>query len=196
METNIHSAVIQRKGSYNDLNNYRNIHTKDEIRKLFGDIVTHELKFKIPRGLSKFQIGAIAKHRPQEHLFTIKSVISYYKMMGKGLFLSLYDISKFFDRENLRDCMGELYKCGIKGKLYRLTYELNKNTEISVKTAVGSTESKDVGETVGQGTNEGAVVSSVNLDFGVRENFEDSDKEVVYSGLKLGPCLFQSDVTR
>ena len=188
--------LYKGKGDHTELSNYRNIHTKDEIRKVFGDIVTHELKLKVQEGLSKFQIGAVANHRPQEHLYTIKSVISYYNMKGKGLILSLYDISKYFDRENLRDCMSELYNCGVKGKIYRLTYELNKNTEISVKTAVGSTEFCEVGELVGQGTNEGAVISSVNLDGGIREYFEDSNKEVVYSGLTLGPCLFQDDISR
>ena len=103
-----------------------------------------------------------------------KSRSSYYKMRGKGLLLCLYDITKYFDREYLRDCMGELFNCGIKGKLYRLTYLLNKDTLISVKTSVGRTEFTDVGETLGQGTNEGAIASAVNLDGGVKENFESS----------------------
>ena len=53
------------KGANNELSNYRNIHTKEDTRKLFGEIVTHELKQIIPEGLSKFQIGAISGHRPQ-----------------------------------------------------------------------------------------------------------------------------------
>ena len=81
------------------MENYRNIHTKVDTRKLFGDIVTFEMKEKIEGKISKFQIGAMAGHRAQEHTFTIKSIIGYYKMMGKGIILSLYDISKYFDRE-------------------------------------------------------------------------------------------------
>ena len=54
--------------------------------------------------------------------------------------------------------MNELFKCGIKGKLYRLTFNLNKDTRISVKTAVGETDYSDVGEGMGQGTIEGAKI--------------------------------------
>ena len=92
--------------------------------------------------------------------------------------------------------MSELYKCGIKGKLYRLTYQLKKETEVRVKTLVGYTEFAKVGESLGQGTNEGAVVSTVNLDGGINEHFEESETEVQYSELKLGPCLFQDDIVR
>ena len=92
--------------------------------------------------------------------------------------------------------MSELHKCGIKGKLYRLTYQLNKETEVRVKTPVGYTKFEEVGESLGQGTNEGAVVSTVNLDGGIREYFQDSETEVNYSELKLGPCLFHDDIAR
>ena len=85
---------------------------------------------------------------------------------------------------------------GVKGKLYRLTYLLNKDTEISVKTAVGATEFVKVGENVGQGTNEGAVISAASLDGGISEAFEDSNNEVECDGNKMGPCLFQDDVLR
>ena len=157
-KTNI-IQLYKGKGELDDLSNYRNIHTKDETRKLFGEILTNELKDKISEGVSKFQIGAMAGHRPQEHLFTIKSIISLYNKKGKGLILCLYDISKYFDREYLRDCMGELYKCGVKGKLYRLTFNLNEDTKISVKTAVGATEFSDVGETLGQMKDQSLVKS-------------------------------------
>ena len=92
--------------------------------------------------------------------------------------------------------MGELYKNNVKGKLYRLIYALNKDTEISVKTPVGVTDFTDVGEGLGQGTNEGAIVSSINLNGGVTESFEDSEDEVRYAELKINPCLFQDDVAR
>ena len=188
--------LYKGKGNSNELCNYRHIHTKADTRKVFGEILTHEIKVKVSENVSKFQIGAIPGHRPQEHLFSIKSVISLYKSQGKGLILCLYDISKYFDKENLRDCMGELYDYNVRGKLYRLVFELNKETKIRVKTPVGLTEYEEVGEGLGQGTNEGAISSTVNLDGGIRKKFEDSTKEVEYAGLKLKPCLFQDDIAR
>ena len=92
--------------------------------------------------------------------------------------------------------MVALYNKGLKGKLYSLIYNLNKETVIRVKTSVGVSGFTDVGEGLGQGTNEGAIISTVNLDGGITENFKDSESEVEYSGMKLGPCLFQDDIAR
>ena len=133
-KTNI-IQVYKKKNSEKDLSNYRHLHTKIETRKLFGEIVTHELKKKIKENISKFQIGAIPVHRPQEHIFTIKSCIARHNKMGNGIILCIYDVIKFFDCENLRDCCSELYSLGIKSKVYRLTYNLNKETEIRVRTS-------------------------------------------------------------
>ena len=79
-------------------------------------------KPKIIEGCTKYQIGALPKHRSQEHLFTLKSVIDWYDFMGKPLVLQLFDISKFVDREMLKDGMDALYSCGIQGKLYRIIF--------------------------------------------------------------------------
>ena len=101
---------------------------------------------------SKFQIGGVPGHRPQEDLFSIKSVISLYKYLSIPLFLQLLDISKYFDKENLRDAMDTLHEAGVTGKLYRLSYILNKDTQIRVKTSVGITETAATGENLAQGS--------------------------------------------
>ena len=136
---------------------------------MFGHLVMSAARDKLFSSMSKFQIGAKPGHRPQEHLFGLKSLIALELQSNNTLFLSLYDISKFFDRESLRDCLNEVHKCGVKGKLYRLLYGLNENTRISVVTPVGKSDECDTGETVGQGTLEGAVISAMSLDKGVEE---------------------------
>ena len=96
----------------------------------------------------------------------------------------------------LRDCCGELYKLNVRGKLYRLVFNLNKDTKIRVKTPVGLTDYSRVDECLGQGTNESGIISSMNLAGGVSEYFEDSTHEPVYYGLQLSACCYQDDVAR
>ena len=136
------------------------------------------------------------EHRAQEHPFVLKSVIAMYMMSDRAIILSMWDLSKFFDWESLAECMDALYKSNVNGKLYRLLYAMNKNTRISVQTPVGITEEKDTGEGVGQGTLEGALVSSVNLDKGVNDYFHNSEYEVSYGSVPLQPILFQDDGPR
>ena len=72
--------------------------------------------------MTKFQIGTKIGRRAHEHIFTMKSVIVPYLSFGLPVFVQLCDISKFFDRETLRDGIGmdALFNSGVQGKLYRL----------------------------------------------------------------------------
>ena len=169
---------------------------KDEFQKFFGHLVLSASKNTLMSNMSKFQIGTKPGHRAQEHIFAIKSVMSLSELYDKPIILNLYDISKFFDSECLSDCMNELYKSNLKGKLYRLIYQLNKETIVQVNTPVGMTEQVSTGEGVGQGTIDGAVISAVNLDKGIQDFFASSEEEMEYGGLKLGPIIFQDDVAR
>ena len=63
-------------------------------------------------------------------------------------------------------------------------------------TPVGVTEEAERGPGVGHGTGEGALISSLNLDSGVREYFSSSDDDVSYGPIQLAPVLFQDDVAR
>ena len=141
--------------------------------------------------MTKFQIGTKTGHRAQEHIFVLKSMIDLNNMLNRPTILSLFDIKKFFDSENLIDVLGEAYRCGVKGKMYRLLYEMNKETTIKVKTPVGTSEEASVGAGLGQGTMESAVLSAVSLDKGVNDAFEDSENEMHYGEVRLQPLLFQ-----
>ena len=44
--------------------------------------------------------------------------MSLYQHYKQGLLLNLYDISKFFDKEELTDVLDEAFSLGLKGKYY------------------------------------------------------------------------------
>ena len=120
--------LYKGSGSRNVLDNMRHIHMKDEVPKFFGDLVVSASKEEMIANMTKYQIGTKPGHRAQEHLFVLKSVIALYMVCDKAIILSMWDVSKFFDRESLTDCMNELYRSKIQGKVYRLLYKMNKNT--------------------------------------------------------------------
>ena len=162
-----------------DLNGLRHIHLKEDLPKLFRQIVTLAAKDNLINNMSKFQIATKPGHRASEHLYVILSIVEQYEKKGKALIISMYDLSKYFDRENLFDCCTEVYKNQVKGKVYRLLFLLNKNIRIRVKTPVGVTQPCDTGPGMGQGTSDGAIVSAVNLDNGVRDRFhEETDENI------------------
>ena len=88
---------------------------------------------------------------------------------------------------------------------------MNKNSRIRVKTPVGETQSAETGPIVTQGSVDGAVISAVNLDNGVKEYFherkDDNDEEdvidpekdetvdeVMYGDINLKPLIYQDDL--
>ena len=117
-------------------------------------------------------------------------------MHKKGLILASYDLKKMFDMEDLFDCLDQIYACKVKGKVYRLLYEMNKNVRIKIKTPVGITQSEDTGPQVTQGSVEAATISSVSIGNGVSDTFAHSDVEVVYGNVSLGPQMFMDDIAR
>ena len=188
--------IYKKKGDFSDFNNQRNIHTKDFIPKLFEGIIVDKSKDIIVSNCSKFQIGGMPKHRAQEHLFCVKSVISLYALLEIPLFIQLFDVSKYFDKESLKDAMDTLYKCGIKGKLYRLWYEMYRDAQIRVKTAAGLSKIRATGENVAQGSIGGALLSAANLYKTLTAFFEGSDSEISYGNLRLSVLSFQDDALR
>ena len=143
--------IYKGKGPSNVLSNSRFIHTKDWLPRTCESLIVTEMKDSIFNSSSKFQIGGQPKHRIQEHLFTMRSIIDLYDFLNTSIIIQLYDIQKFFDKENLRDVMDTLHEVGVDPKLYRTWFLLNQNTTIRVKTGNGYTEWRSVGEILGQG---------------------------------------------
>ena len=72
------------------------------------------------------------------------------------------------------DGMDALYHAGIKGKLYRLWFELNQSSIIQIKSGVGMTNTKLIEENVAQGSIGGGILSALNLDDGIHNFFQGS----------------------
>ena len=184
------------KGDPSNLNSKRHIHTKTEIPKYFRHMVTTAIKPMIVDNMSPFQIGAVPGHRSQEHLFSVKSVIAMFEEENEAIAIQLYDLVKYFDSEKLIDGLNEVYRSDVKGKLYRLVYELNKDNRITVRTPAGYSDKRETGENIAQGSNDGSLISSSNLSSGVNDFFSDSECEIFYGLLKLLLQSFVDDILR
>ena len=71
--------------------------------------------------------------------------------------------------------MDNLYKCKIKGKIYRLIFELNRSNKIQIKTGVGLTDWFNTGGNVTQGSVSGAIISSNNFAVPMNSMFKEND---------------------
>ena len=151
---------------------------------------------KIFKNLTKFQIACVPGHRACEHLYVLKSMFAHYEKQKKGLILTGYDVKTFYDAEDPYDVLNELYKSEVRGKIYRLVFEMNKNSKVKIKTPVGTTETKDTGPIVLQESVDAPILSANNIGNGVNEVFKDEEKEVEFvNDIRLAPLTFMDDIS-
>ena len=195
-ETTLHMIFKGGKGKRHNLNDNRFIHSKFWFaRAAEGLVVLEGLKGPLLEGSSKYQVGGQPGHRSEELVFALKSVISRYRKEGKVLIIQTYDISKFFDKEQLEDAILTCYNRGADPKACRLWYKLNEDTQIRVRTGAGLTEYSGAGSLVGQGTLGGALVSQGVLDQGISEHFTPGGgDEMTYGKVPLAPFIFMDDI--
>ena len=80
--------------------------------------------------------------------------------------------------------------------MYRLWYELYRDSLIKVKTAAGLSNERSSGENVTQGSIGSAILSSTNLDKTLSAYFAASDCEISYGNIRLSVLSFQDDTLR
>ena len=91
----LESTVIQlskNKKKVGELPFMRNIHDRSELYKFFGLVVVTSAKETIFNNMTKFQIACKPGHRPSEHLFVLRSVISLFKEQKKGILVLSFDL--------------------------------------------------------------------------------------------------------
>ena len=84
--------------------------------------------------------------------------------MGKKTYVVFGDAVKCFDKLWLKDALMEMVKAGCDIQDIQMMYKLNKETEITVETPLGPTQSEFIGETVKQGTVLGPELCCVSID--------------------------------
>ena len=69
---------------------------------------------------SIYQIGGQTGHSPEEHIFTLKSIMGLKELTDNGIIPNLVDIISFFDREDILDVVEALEDMDMNKKALRL----------------------------------------------------------------------------
>ena len=187
---------LPKKGSAQLLDNKRFIHIKDWLARLTEALTVEPMKAEIFKAGTKFQIGGCPGMRTVFHLFVVKSNIIMKLKMGQGVIMTFLDLVKFFDKQSLIDACDALFNAKVNPKLFRCWYQLNKNTEIEVRTGAGDSARGLAGPVTGQGGGGAAMASALNLDRGVERYFCDSTDEDCYGTIRLQPLIYIDDLAR
>ena len=189
--------IWKQKGPAEILKNNRFIHMKPYLPRTCEALVVGQMKEDILKMSSIYQVGGQPGHSPEELIFVMKSLMGVQEFRGEGLILLLVDIIQFFDKEDIFDVMQVLNDIGVNKKAARVWFKLNQGTRVSVKTAAGMTPAAEAGiDCIGQGTAGGALLSQLNLDYGLNQYFSGSSDETYYGQVRIQPVAYQDDVAR
>ena len=107
---------LHKKGDTSDLGNWRFIHMKQPVPRLFEACVTECVKPNLNEAVSPYQLGGIAGNQPAQHLYVVKSVLAARTKSNLPSYISLFDMSKFFDRESAIDVCLTMHEVGCRGR--------------------------------------------------------------------------------
>ena len=93
-------------------------------------MIYHRIHPRIENTFIEYQLGARRGKGTNDALFIIRSIINYFKYMNMKLLLEFLDLVKAFDKMDLKGVMLDVWKCNVKGKIWRNIYEINKKANI------------------------------------------------------------------
>merc|ERR1712072_849877 len=139
----------------------------------------------------KSQSGGTKNRSTVDNWMLMQAVIDEGKRLGKPVYLFFADLVKCFDRLWLKDCLNDLYDCGMEERDILILYEMNKQANFKVSTPAGITEEVKVDEIVKQGTVYGPKLCCASTGK-VNEGLE--LEEVIYPDVSIQAVTFVDDI--
>ena len=186
------SSIWKGKGDKEKLENHRGITVSSAIGTIPEEIINNRFLEIIP--FTQFQAGGRKGCSPCDHVFIIRSIISYALKFRRKIILTFYDVQKAYDRADVPDMMHIAWQSGVKGKLWRLAKALNTNLTARVKTKFGPTRRIDRGGGGKQGGQIIVTLFSKLMDTLTDDMIEDQNIGIEIEGKKISNMLFVDDV--
>ena len=147
--------------------------------------------------MSPYQLGGIRNTQPAEHLYTLKMMMLTYAEHKIPVWLSTYDMSKYFDIQRWDDSTVTLITSGVNGELLRLYEAITRDNNMQVLTPAGPSEWFRTKHLTPQGSSYGALVSSLNLDFSVNQVMAVIEQYLsTFDTVQLRSLQFQDDIAK
>ena len=94
--------------------------------------------------ISEMQTAGRKERSAMDNLIIMKNIIENQRAQKLITYMFLADAVKCFDKLWLKDCILEMYNLGYDPNTLKVLYEMNKETDVIIKTPVGKIENIQV----------------------------------------------------
>ena len=131
------TALWKGKGDRENLTNYRGITTSSSIGTIIEAAIDKRIEAMVP--YTQAQGGGKKGASTYDHLFILRTIMDVSKKSKNATFLTFFDVSKAYDNADNADMLSIVWEKGLRGKVWRILYNLNKDLTALVKTRYGPT---------------------------------------------------------
>ncbi|XP_072025104.1 uncharacterized protein [Amphiura filiformis] len=184
---------IYKKGSKNDLNNYRGITLNSCVSKVFNRLISKVISSFLDDNdiLTEIQGGFRKDHRCEDHILTVKSITATRLAEGKNTYMAFLDFRKAFDTVWRDKLLLTAWNIGIRGRVWKILSNLYNNVQSKVKFGDIETDFFDVSD----GVKQGCVLSPILFSIYINEFaniLRENNIGVNVNKVNMG-CLFWAD---
>ena len=190
-------SLYKGKGDTCKLENQRGIFLNSIITKFYEKMVLNKGTHRIDKSISIYQAGGRANHSTCDQVFILRSILNLYNYFNQPLLIEFIDLKKAFDKMVLKNIMQNLWESGLRGKIWRVIYNINEKALIKIKTnsGTGVTDEFEMGEILKQGSVIAANLAAMHTDT-VTNKFKNTGLGVYYGKIFVPLLLFQDDIVK
>ena len=189
-------TIYKGKGDTSDLNNQRGLFLSSCVLKIYEKVILNRITPKLENGVfTEFQGGGRPNRSTRDQLFILRSIIEHKIYSKEKLVLQFMDLSKAFDKMVLRNILNNLWNANIRGKIWRIIYEINKYARLTISTPFGKTNEITCQEILKQGSVLASTLAAMHVD-SVHNHFDLENLGIYYGDVKIENLLFQDDIVR
>ena len=143
------------------------------------------------RKMSEMQAPGRKERSAMDNLVIMNIIIENQRAQKLNTYIFFADAVKCFDKLWLKDCLLEMYNLGYYPNTLKILYEMNKETDIIVRTPVGNTDNIQVKEVVKQGTIFGPIMCCAETS---TVNSIGEEVKYSYGKINIGMPVFMDDI--
>ena len=141
--------------------------------------------------MSEMQAAGRKDWSAMDNLIIMNAIIENQRAEKFNTYMFFADAVKCFDKLWLKDCLLEMYSLGHDPNILQILYEMNKKTDIVIRTPAGNTENIQVKEVVEQGTIFGPIMCCAETS---TVNSIGEDVKYRYGKINIGMPVFMDDI--